>query len=260
VDGVVQPSEQAAIPVTDPGLLRGDGAFEVASVYDGVAFALEEHLDRLERTCAMIELGLDREAVRADVLELLEHAPERRLSVRFLVTRAGRRVALLERPPDPAPIALGFVTYEPSVVLTHAKTLSYAANMQATRLAQARGFGEAILVTRDGELLEAPTSALFLLTADRRLVTPPLEAGILDSITRRYIRGVVDVAEERCTPAMALTAREAFIASSGREIQPVRRIEDVDLPAPGPITERVVRAYRELVERAVDARARAVAP
>jgi branched-chain amino acid aminotransferase len=39
VDGVLVPVAKAAIPVTDEGLLRGDGVFEVLRLYDGVPFA-----------------------------------------------------------------------------------------------------------------------------------------------------------------------------------------------------------------------------
>src|SRR5215213_11900436 len=56
LDGRIAPSDEISIPVTDEGLLRGDGAFEVIRVYDGTAFALSDHLDRLERSGANLRL------------------------------------------------------------------------------------------------------------------------------------------------------------------------------------------------------------
>ena len=50
VDGEIMPVAEATIPITDEGLIRGDGAFEVIRVYDGTPFALEEHLARLGRS------------------------------------------------------------------------------------------------------------------------------------------------------------------------------------------------------------------
>ena len=79
---------------------------------------------------------------------------------------------------------LGIVTYAPTRVLDGVKSLSYAANMLCTRLAQERGFDEALLVTPHGRVLEAPTSTLFWVDADGALCTPPLDEHILASITR----------------------------------------------------------------------------
>ena len=65
VDGAIGPAEEARIPVSDEGLLRGDGAFEVMRLYQGRPFALEEHLARLARTCAGLRLELDLDAAGA---------------------------------------------------------------------------------------------------------------------------------------------------------------------------------------------------
>jgi branched-chain amino acid aminotransferase len=72
VDGAIGPAEEARIPVTDEGLTRGDGAFEVMRLYGGRPFALEDHLTRLDATCAGLRLEYDRDAVRAESLALLE--------------------------------------------------------------------------------------------------------------------------------------------------------------------------------------------
>ena len=74
LDGEIMPADEATIPVTDEGLVRGDGVFEVLRVYDGVPFALEEHLSRLERSGRNLRLPVDLEAVRADLHRLLAQA------------------------------------------------------------------------------------------------------------------------------------------------------------------------------------------
>ena len=62
LDGQIAPAAETTIPVTDEGFLRGDGVFEVIRVYDGVPFALDEHLTRLERSTTNLRLGLERPA------------------------------------------------------------------------------------------------------------------------------------------------------------------------------------------------------
>ena len=59
VDGRIAETAEARIPAADDGLLRGDGVFEVIRLYAGRPFALGEHLDRLERSAAAIELPID---------------------------------------------------------------------------------------------------------------------------------------------------------------------------------------------------------
>ena len=56
LDGEIGPAAETCVPVTDEGFLRGDGAFEVIRVYDGMPFPLDEHLDRIERSAANLRL------------------------------------------------------------------------------------------------------------------------------------------------------------------------------------------------------------
>jgi branched-chain amino acid aminotransferase len=241
VDGKVMPVEEAVVPVTDEGFLRGDGVFEVVRLYDGVPYALGEHLERMTRSAATARLPVDVALIAADVAALLAAAPPAGDAVRMVWTRGGRRVVLLETMPDyPASIALATVTCAPTRVLDGVKSLSYAANMLCGRLAREAGADEALLVTPHGRVLEAPTSAFFYVRAGR-LCTPPLEDHILDSITRRRVLEVADV-EQRPTALEDLReADEAFLASTFKEVLPVHAIDASVLAAPGPVSQEVAR-------------------
>jgi branched-chain amino acid aminotransferase len=243
VDGAVTLASAATIPATDEGLLRGDGVFEVIRIYDGQPFALEEHLRRLERSASNLRLPVDVEAVRADAWRLLAHAgtgPDHEL-LRIVVTRGGRRLLLTEPlHAQPDVIRLGSVTYSPTRVLDGVKSLSYGANMLASRLAREHGFDEALLVTPHGRVLEAPTSSIFWVK-DGSLFTPPLDEHILASITRAVVLAVTGAVERPCPVDELLRADEAFLASTTREVQPVAAIDDRVFDAPGPVTLRVGR-------------------
>jgi len=69
LDGDVMDVARARIPVTDEGLLRGDGVFEAVHLYDGRPFGLEEHLQRMARSAAALRLPFDIDAVRDDADE-----------------------------------------------------------------------------------------------------------------------------------------------------------------------------------------------
>lgn len=256
LDGRVTAAADATVSVTDPGLIRGDGAFEVIRVYGGRPFALAEHLDRLERSAAGLRLEEDsaRAELEREAVELLDARGGVDFDgcLRVVLTRGGRRLLLTEPlPASPERVRLGYVTYAPTRVLDGIKSLSYAANMLASRLAQERGFDEALLVTPHGRVLEAPTASLFFLAADGVLVTPPLDDHILASITRDRVCRLVEVAERPVTPDDLATAGEAFLASTTREVQPVAAIEGRELSADGERTRAAARALRRHIEDAL---------
>jgi branched-chain amino acid aminotransferase len=247
VDGKVTPVAEALIPVSDEGLLRGDGGFEVLRVYGGRPFALDDHFARLAHTCAGLRLEVDLDALRTEALAVVRE-PESLL--RLVVTRGGRRIAIGEPlPPRPDVARVATVTYAPTRVLNGLKTLSYAANMLAGRLAKEQGADEALLVTPHGRVLEGPTWTFFWV-ADGGLRTPPLSDGILDSITRRRLLEECEVTESPCTLDDVRAAEEAFIASSVREVMPIAAVDDITLPqAPGRVTQAAHAAFTQRVAR-----------
>ena len=249
LDGDVMDVAQATIPVTDEGLLRGDGVFEVVRLYDGRPYGLEEHLERMARSAATLRLPFDIDAVRDDVETLLERTEPADGGLRLLVTRGGRRIGIIEDlPVIPETVALATVTYTTTRVLDGVKSLSYAANMLASRIARERGADEALLVTPHGRVLEGPTTSFFYVLGGA-LCTPPLEDRILDSITRRALFAVTDATERITTLDDLREASEAFLASSAREVQPVRAIDDIAIPAaPGPLSLAAADAVRAYIE------------
>ena len=254
VDGRISATTEATIPLPDDGVYRGDGIFEVIRLYRGNPFALREHLDRLERSAAAIELSVERSLIESELEALLAEFGTDDAQLRIVVTRAGRRLLLTERLPElPATVRLATVTYSPTVILTGVKSLSYAANMQATRIAQGRGADEAVLVRPDGVVLEPPTSAIFWVSPEGELRTPSLEAGILDSITRAQIVRSLEVEEGEFPVDDLLGAREAFLASTVREVQPVAAVDDRQLEAPGPRTLEAEGCFSQALEQALGA-------
>ena len=252
VDGEIVQAAEARVPASDDGLQRGDGVFEVIRLYAGRPFALGEHLDRLERSAAAIELSIEREPLEAEIEALLAVFGEHEAQLRLIVTRGGRRLAFTENLPEYAgweSVTVATVTYAPSVILNGVKSLSYAANMEATRLAKASGADEAILVRPDGVVLEAPTSTLFWV-AGGELRTPALETGILASITRDRLLRELEVAEGEYPLDDLLAAQEAFLASTVREVQAISEIDGSELPqAPGDRAWEAAEAFRAVLAR-----------
>jgi branched-chain amino acid aminotransferase len=255
------PVAEATIPVTDDGLVRGDGAFEVIRIYDGKLYAMDEHIARLERSAQNMRLPVDLELVRTEAYRLLAEAgsgPDHQ-ELRIMVTRGGRRVMFTERTPElPEHVRVKTITYSPTRVLDGVKTLSYGANMLAGRLAREAGFDEALLVTPHGRVLEAPTSSVFWIEQGE-LLTPPLEDHILASITRALVLKVSGGREEPCPLDRLLGAEAVFLASTAREVQPVTAVDEQPFSSGNERVREVAKLVQEHIAAEL-AEARAAAP
>lgn len=254
VNGSITPVEDARIPITDEGLLRGDGAFEVARLYGGRPYAMEEHYERLGRTCAGLRLDADLDALRSELDALLGAAGPIDALLRVVLTRGGRRIGIIEPLPHRGTIArVKTITYAPNRVLDGLKTLSYAGNMLAGRLAKEQGYDEGLLVTPHGRVLEGSTWSFFWVK-DGELRTPPLSDRILASITRARVVEESDAREAVCTLDDVRAADEAFIASTVREVMPIASVDEIELPAaPGPVTQAAGQALAQRIRRDLDA-------
>ena len=251
VNGSITPTAAATVGLKDDGLYRGDGAFEVIRLYDGKPFALVDHLDRLVRSAGAIQLDFDRPALEAEIGALLQEAGPVAGQLRLIVTRGGRRIAATEPIPDhPETLGLASVTYNPSVILNGVKSLSYAANMQATRIAKGQGADEAVLVRPDGTVLEPPTSSVFWVSPEGELRTPALDDGVLESITRDRMIKALEVEEGTWKIEDLCGAEEAFLASTTREIQGVSSVDGRNFSAaPGPRTRQAQEAFADTLGR-----------
>ncbi|MDQ1746881.1 MAG: branched-chain amino acid aminotransferase [Frankiaceae bacterium] len=246
----------------DHGLVVGDGVFETVEVADGHPFALTRHLRRLRDSARGLGLDVDEELVRRGVDAVLDDAPAR-ARLRITVTGgpspygsdrgdAGPTVLVATGPlPDWPPTTdvavVPWVRNERSAT-AGLKTTSYADNVVALRYAHDRGAAEAVFANTRDELCEGTGSNVFL-EYDGALVTPPLDSGCLAGITREllveWLRDDGVPVHELATPIAALyRAREAFITSTTRGVQPIRAVDGAPLAeAPGVLTARAAAVF-----------------
>jgi branched-chain amino acid aminotransferase len=268
LDGDLVEASEARISPFDHGLLTGDGVFETLIVYDGVPFATRRHLERLASSCR--GMGLDvppADVVRSAMAAVVEANGLRSARLRVTVTggdsplgsergAAGPTVvvaggALAEWPPTADVVVVPWTRNERSAV-AGLKTTSYGENVVALARARAEGASEAIFANTLGNLCEGTGSNVFLVRGGR-LVTPPLASGCLAGVTRALVMELVDVDEEDVPVGALAEADEAFLTSSTREVQPIRAVDGVALPAvPGPLTAAAAAAFKDLVAKDLD--------
>jgi branched-chain amino acid aminotransferase len=244
LDGEWVHPDQARLSINDIAVLRGYSAFEALRTYDRRPFQLDEHLIRLYRSAALIDLDIARsqDEVAAVVREIIERNPYRHAAVRMLVTggesedgvmAAGRpRLVVLISPlpeRDLQRFARGsyLITSRLQREVPEAKTSNYTSAIRALKEAQRRGADDALFVNEQGHVQEATRSNFFLFHGDT-LVTPRSE--ILIGITRNVVlelaQGRFALEERPILLSELARADEAFITSSSREIIPVVRIDE----------------------------------
>lgn len=251
----------AQLRVDDLAATRGDGVFETFSVGRGRPQALLPHLERFERSAALLDLPApDLDAWRAavlDVAERLSSHPE--AWIKIVLTRgieggelptgwaygtvsgdfsaqreSGIRIVLLDR---------GYrhdVAQTSRWLLAGAKTLSYAINRAAQREAARRGADDALFLSSDGYLLEGPVSNL-VLRHGRRLTTPRTDLGILAGTTQADIfawaeQNGFSTGQELLTTAELENADAAWLVSSVRHAAPISAVDGRALAVDAPLT------------------------
>lgn len=255
INGVAHPDEQAALSVFDPIVLRGDGCFEATRVYGGKSFRLDDHLRRLARSAGALEMQLPPLEQIAGWCEQV--AAERGDGVLRILASSGAdgagTIVVMSHPlagmPDTfrlAPVVVPWHSGGANWSLTGMKTLSYAPNMAAGRTALGAGFDDALLLSRDGIVLELPTSSV-MWVVDGAIETPGLDLGILDSITRRVALQLcaeldIPVKEGRYDLERLGDASEVMVLSSTKEIRPVVAVGERAFSA-GPVTAELTAAY-----------------
>jgi branched-subunit amino acid aminotransferase/4-amino-4-deoxychorismate lyase len=242
--------------VTDSAVLRGDGVFEALRTSDGIPFALAEHLDRLERSASAMELRfVDRWLLEEWVRSAAE--PIGDALIRIIVTRGDdsidSRTIVLSLPlphvPDPFTVLPHPAPWHPAGrpwELAGVKTLSYAPNLAASRVAAHAGFSDALLISDDGTILEGPTFCIGWLL-DGRFETPSLDLGILASITRQQAIELVGslgvgVVEGRFHLDRLDSASDVIAMSTVKQVTPVARCGDLE-PTGTDFTERLRLAF-----------------
>jgi branched-chain amino acid aminotransferase len=245
----------------DHGMTVGDGVFETMKVIGGQPFAMTRHLRRLGSSAAGLGLELDLDIVRAAIGQVLaaDSLPRARLRVTvtggpspFATTRGenGPTLIVSTAPlndwPATADVAVAPWTRNERSATAGLKTTSYAENVVALHYAHERNAAEAILANTVGELCEGTGSNVFV-GVGGQLLTPPPDSGCLLGITRELVIEWLGDVVERPLPIYALAdSEEAFLASSTRDVQPIRWVDGRALPAaPGPLTRRAMDVFAQ---------------
>jgi branched-chain amino acid aminotransferase len=279
VNGVISsPNDPSAkVSVFDRGFLFGDGVYETGRSYDRCFLFWEEHLSRLRKSASKLAINVpwsDEEITKRLGATALTFGKDN-LYFRVIVTRGVISSVGLDIEQDIPPTLVIIVQdlssktegvrrqgvkLLTSKVIRNAvnaqdpniKTSNYLNSLLALHDVRGRGADDAVLCNQRGELTEGTTFSVFTYFKTRNeLFTPSLDVGILDSITRRHVievaKPLMKVREGALSAADCLLSDEVFIASSVREIVPVRNWDGREFPVPGEKTRILHDALRESI-------------
>ena len=276
INGVLTPISEGRIPVLDHGFLFGDNIYETLRTYNQKPFLFSRHFERLRKSARAVFMDLPstREQLFAETLRTIKAAGDSsEHRVRITITRGAGDVS-----PDPetcdAPNVIIFATplaalpasvYENGVEvivssfyrsrqLGDAKTGNLLRSVLALREARVAGAFEAITLTSEGKISDGITSNICLIQGTT-LLTPSVESGILEGITRAVVldlakragltvfEGILDLKEIE-------KSSELFLTSSTRGVVPIVRVSGkaVGSGQPGPVTRRLMDAYTAEVQ------------
>lgn len=248
-DGRVLPASEATVPLLDDGFLRGDAVFEGVLVLGGRTHALDAHLSRMRRSAKGIGLRLP--VVTHAVRDLLVTWGEHDGALKIIVTRGGAVRMLIQATNWPAAISLARVEIPWLSATSGLKTLSYATNMHAARVARDEHDADDALITQDGTVLELPTASIAWVTGGHVRTPDPAKLPILDSVTVRELAKLTPVEFGVWPVDEVLAADEVMILSATRPVLSVHALDDVNYP-PGEVTGELRAMLRAHIEATLD--------
>lgn len=270
LNGNYVPLSEAGVSVLDRGFIFGDGIYEVVPIYWQRPFRMQEHLDRLDRSLAKIEITqpFTREQWQSMMVDLLAKQPKRDQAMVYIqVTRgvAKRDHAFPNPSVKPTVFAMVAPMTPPSELLRtkgvravsmedmrwlhcDIKSVSLLGNVLAKQTAIKAGVDEVIQFR--GDIMTEGAACNVWMVQDSKVYGAPKDNRVLEGI--RY--GLFQELCDRCGLAFTLEpisrervlrADELMVSSATREVLPVIELDGqpVGSGVPGPVYGRLRQAY-----------------
>lgn len=270
-EGVPLFRQKAEISPLDHGFLYGYGLFETILIENGIAFFLNEHLERLSKSSKTLQVlesfnnqafsdllrqYLNENKVRAGVcrLSITRGFPEKGLNPSFVLSYRQNTYTQEHYQVGFSGVLSPYRKNKKSPLVYH-KTLNYLENILALQEARQQGFQEALFTNEHNHLTEGTTSNLFFIIKEK-IYTPDLSCGLLEGITRKIICQHIlhkgyDLSIGEYTIEDLHQADEAFLSNSVMGIMPLISVNNMIIGkgVPGCLTKKLWTDYQNLQKK-----------
>ncbi|MFH1300054.1 MAG: branched-chain-amino-acid transaminase, partial [Planctomycetota bacterium] len=260
----------------DHGLLYGDGVFEGIRVYHHKVFLMQEHIDRLYESALAIrlEIPLSKPEMIKAINETVAANKIENGYVRLVVTRGAGSLGLdIRRTSNPQVIIIAdnislydpqlyvdglkiitaaTIRNHPAALSSRVKSLNYLNNIMAKIEGTDAGCIEALMLNHKGEVAECTGDNIFIIK-NGIVKTPPIDAGILEGITRNAViklaeQSGIAVEQSSFMRHDIFVADECFLTGSAAEVIPVVALDGrtIGNGKPGPITKELNEKFKQL--------------
>ena len=278
MNGELIPRAEAVVPLLSHGFSRASAFFDVFGIHPGprgpMAFRMDEHLKRLETSARLLEMELAYsteqiiEAVKVVVeansvdwglVKILAYwgaeavsglVPTEKLDMAVFAIPESEGLNLGRTKPKSACLSKWRKIHPETVPVQDKSCSNYLHGYLVRKDALNRGFDLGITLDTTGFLAEGSIESVFIVK-DGVLKTPPL-GRVLASISRKSILEAapeigIATSQDSITPAELYGADEIFTCRTGVKVEPIARLEDRILPAPGPVTKKISRLMDSII-------------
>jgi branched-chain amino acid aminotransferase len=270
------PVERVRLSPGQAGLICGWGIFTTLRISRGEAFAYERHWRRLEKDAAITRIPMPHAAakVRVHLHEVIRanKVTEGCARIYFVYNSVGYwqsserlpqvdliiYTASLPEHRDVVRLALREHGRHAASPLAGVKSISWLNNVWAVAEAQKEGYDEVVMLNERGEVAECTSANIFAVKTGK-ILTPPLNSGCLEGVTRGILMEIapeagLPVVEQALRPEDLYSAEEVFISSTNRNFIDVSEIAGHAILAPGPVCNRLNHLFDAYVEEYVSRR------
>lgn len=272
----LRPVDKVRLSPGQAGLICGWGIFTTLRISRGEAFAYERHWRRLEKDAGITRIPLPYTAakVRVHLHEVIRanQVAEGAARIYLVYNSVGYWQSAESRPQVDLIITTASLPEHRHVVrlalrehgrhaaspLAGVKSISWLNNVWAVAEAQKEGYDEVVMLNERGEVAEC-TSANIFAVREGKILTPPLNSGCLEGVTRAILMEIapdagLPVVEQALRPEDLYSAEEVFISSTNRNLINVSEIAGHPILAPGPVCDRLNHLFDGYVEEYVTRR------
>ena len=276
INGYITPAKDAKISIFDRGFLYGDSIYEVTYTDKGTVIFLEEHLDRLYNSAALLDMHIfySRDEIKKQILDTLHVSRLDTAYVRLVITRGETTITLdpnvsfknnliiIVKPRAKHPqlhydegIKLFISTILRNDIMAvnpNAKSGNYLNNVMAISEAKKYGADDALMVNKNQEVTEGTTFNIWY-CKNGEVITPDLSSGLLKGITREKVINIcrdndIKISIKKVSIEELLAADEVFITSTTRAIMPVKAInQTLFYKTSNSLVDKISSLYNQLI-------------